>query len=141
MNYYEYSTHINASAETIWAILTNRQKIVSHDLGVTKIEGDIQPGKKINLWAEVSGDRKFTIKVIKMNAPNEMVWQSGMPFGLFTGTRVFSLMENDVGTEFKMREDYTGLLSNMIFKSIPNLEPSFEKYVLGVKRLAEGASE
>ena len=36
-----------------------------------------------------------------------------------------------------MREEYSGLMLPLIWKSIPDLNPSFEKFAAGLKRLAE----
>ena len=60
-----------------------------------------------------------------------------MPFGLFTGTRTFSLAPSGDGTRFEMREVFDGPLSSVIVKSIPDLTPSFEKFVQTLKRKAE----
>jgi hypothetical protein len=36
-----------------------------------------------------------------------------------------------------MREEYTGPLAGMIFKSIPDLGPSFRQFAEGLKQTAE----
>jgi hypothetical protein len=36
-----------------------------------------------------------------------------------------------------MREQYAGPLSPLIFKSIPDLGPSFQRFAAGLKRKAE----
>lgn len=140
MKYNEFSSKIDAPADVIWQILTDAQALVDGDVGITKLEGAIRLGNKIKLWAEVSGDRAFPIKVIEMDYKRKMVWQGGMPFGLFKGTRQFVLTPDDDGTLFHLREDYTGPMVPLIWKSMPDLAPSFEKFVIGVKRLAEERS-
>ncbi len=42
-------------------------------------------------------------------------------------------------TQLTVREEYTGPLLPMIWRSIPDLGPSFEQFVTGLKRRAEGA--
>lgn len=61
-----------------------------------------------------------------------------MPLGLFTGERQFNLTPTGDGTEFHMREEFTGLMSGLITKSIPDLQPSFEKFATGLQKLTEG---
>ncbi len=141
MKYNEFSSKIDADPDVIWEILTHAKTLVDGDIGVTRIDGDIRLGNKIKLWAEVGGDRAFPIKIIEMDYMRKMVWQGGMPFGLFRGTRVFTLTEDGNGTIFKLREDYTGPMVPLIWKSMPDMAPSFEKFVLGVKRLAEAQSQ
>jgi hypothetical protein len=67
-----------------------------------------------------------------------MRWSGGMPLGLFKGERSFTLTaEPDKGvTRFTMREEYTGPLG-MMWKSMPDLGPSFTQFASGLKREAE----
>jgi hypothetical protein len=37
-----------------------------------------------------------------------------------------------------MREEFTGAMSSLIARSIPDLQPSFEQFADGLRRLAEG---
>jgi hypothetical protein len=63
-----------------------------------------------------------------------------MPLGLFKGVRTFNLLPQGDGTTlFSMREEYTGPLVPMIWKSMPNLQPSLDQFAGGLKRRAEGA--
>jgi hypothetical protein len=39
-----------------------------------------------------------------------------------------------------MREEYTDLILPLIWKSMPDLQPSFDKFAAGLKKKAEGAS-
>lgn len=145
MNYIEYSSEIDATPEIIWSILIDRHQLVAGDLGITTMDGDIRLGNKINLWTEVGGERAFPIKVVEMDMNQKMVWQGGMPFGLFTGTRQFNITPDSANSGksavFHLREDYTGLLTNAIRRAMPDMNPSFEKFVLGVKRLAEAKAD
>ena len=60
-----------------------------------------------------------------------------MPFGLFKGERSFTLASVVSGTRFHMREEYSRLMLPLVWKTIPDLNPSFEKFSVGLKRLAE----
>ena len=46
-----------------------------------------------------------------------------------------------MATRFKMREEYSGPLLGMIWKSIPDLGPSFEEFAAGLKSGAEKEGE
>ncbi len=70
-----------------------------------------------------------------------MVWTGGMPLGLFTGDRTYSLTPiSDGEVEFTMREEYSGLLAPLISRSIPDLQPSFETFAADLKRQAESTA-
>jgi hypothetical protein len=90
------------------------------------------------VYSKVSPGRAFPVKVAEFTPGRKMVWSGGMPLGLFKGVRTFTLSpEADGMTTFAMREEYTGPLAPMIFRSIPNLGPSFEQFASGLKRRAE----
>ncbi len=73
----------------------------------------------------------------EFNAGQKMVWSGGMSFGLFKGVRTFTLSPQGSATKFTMREEFTDPLLNMIWKSMPDLGPSFEQFANGLKRRAE----
>ncbi len=70
-----------------------------------------------------------------------LVWSGGLPFGLFTGRRTFTLSAQADDTHFDMREEFTGLFSGLIWRSMPDLKPSFDKFADGLKRSAEGGPQ
>jgi hypothetical protein len=61
-----------------------------------------------------------------------------MPLGLFKGERIFTLTErSDGAVEFSMRESFSGLLSPLIERSIPDLQPAFDEFAADLKKRAE----
>jgi hypothetical protein len=61
-----------------------------------------------------------------------------MPFGLFRGVRDYVLSPDaSGGTAFHMREEYSGLLSGLIWRSIPDLGPSVDRFTQGLKARVE----
>jgi len=78
------------------------------------------------------------VKVTDFEPGRRMVWSGGMPLGLFKGVRTYTL--DPVGTattRFTMREVYSGPLLGAIWRSIPDLGPSFTQFALGLKHEAE----
>ena len=63
-----------------------------------------------------------------------------MPFGLFTGTRTFRLAPAASGTQFSMREVYTGAMVGLIWPSMPDLGPSFQQFADALAAAAEARS-
>ncbi|GAA0435728.1 hypothetical protein Acor_55740 [Acrocarpospora corrugata] len=137
MRSYEASSLIGATPEKVWTLLTDIAAWPGWDSGVTKVDGRLALGEKLSIAVEANPGRAFPVKVVELTAPERMVFAGGMPFGLFTGRRTYTLVPEGAGTRFTMREEYTGPLAGLIFKSIPDLGPSFRQFAEGLKRQAE----
>jgi len=137
MKYYESTQTIEASPEEVWAVLSDGPGFVDWDSGIVKFEGTIALGNKIKLFSEVSPGRAFPLKVDTMDSARKLVFKGGMPLGLFKGVRTYTLTPEGSGTKFHMREEFSGPLLNMIWRSMPDLQPSFEKFANGLKTKVE----
>ena len=138
MKSYEAEATIAAPPETIWAILTDAPGYAGWDSGVQRVEGTIAPGEKIKVVSEANPGRAFPVKVTAFEPARAMTWSGGMPLGLFKGVRTFSLTpEGAATTRFTMREEYTGPMLPLIWRSMPDLGPSFEQFARGLKAQAE----
>jgi len=139
MKVFSASTHINASPEAVWGILTDSSKFTEWDPGMKSIEGKIAPGEKLTIYTHLAPNRAFNVKVSEFEPNKRMVWSSGMPLGLFKGARTFTLTPKDGGTDFSTREEFSGLMLPLFGSQLPDLTPSFENFVAGLKKQAEGA--
>lgn len=137
MKYFEASTDIAASSQSVWDALIDFASWPLWDSGVSAVDGTIAPGAKIVVRAEAAEGRAFPVKVVEFDAPHKLVFAGGMPFGLFRGVRTYSLAVEGEGTRFHMREEYSGPMLGMIWKSMPDLNPSFRQFVNGLKVLVE----
>jgi uncharacterized protein YndB with AHSA1/START domain len=137
MRSYEASSFIDATPERVWPVLTDAAAWPDWDSGVTKVDGRVALGEKLAVTVEANPGRAFPVKVVQLSAPERMVFLGGMPLGLFAGRRTYTLMPEGTGTRFIMREEYTGPLSGVMFKSIPDLGPSFRRFAEGLKHRAE----
>ncbi len=137
MKVFEVRCTIDAPPERVWARLTDAQALVNGGLGVLRLEGTIAAGERLKVWSEASPDRAFALTVTEFTPHRRMVWTGGMPLGLFTGVRQFTLTPGSRGTEFHMHEAFTGLMAPLISRSIPDLNPSFQKFARGLQALAE----
>jgi uncharacterized protein YndB with AHSA1/START domain len=137
MRAYEATALIEATPEQVWPVLTNTAAWPEWDSGVTKADGRLALGEKLTITVKANPGRAFPVKVVQLSAPEQMVFRGGMPLGLFTGRRTYTLVPEGTGTRFTMREEYTGPLAGMIFKSIPDLGPSFRQFAEGLKHRAE----
>jgi len=133
MRAYEASALIDSPPEQVWAVLTDVAGWPAWDSGVSAVDGEMVLGRKLTIRVEASPGRAFPVKVAVLDAPSRIVLRGGMPLGLFTGERTYTLSPDGSGTRFAMREEYTGPLAGMIFKSIPDLGPSFQRFAEGLR--------
>src|SRR5215475_8580922 len=110
MKNFATSITMRARPETVWALLTDAAGYPQWNSTVEKIEGRIAAGEKVTVHAKATSGRAFPLRVTEFAPPRRMVWAGGMPLGLFTGTRSFTLAptaDGEVG--FAMGEAYSGL--------------------------------
>ncbi len=138
MKAYESGSTINASPAAIWAVLTDAAGYTAWDSGVERVTGRIAPGEKITVVSKANPGRSFPVKVAEFVPGQRMVWSGGMPLGLFKGVRTYTLTPaGQNATKFSMREEYTGPMLPMIWRSMPDLGPSFQQFANGLKARAE----
>jgi hypothetical protein len=138
MKSFEASSVINAAPDRVWTILTDGAHYADWDSGVVSVTGRVAPGETIRVVSGANPGRTFPVKVIEFNPGRSMVWSGGMPLGLFTGVRTFTLTPaGDGTTRFDLREEYSGPLLPMMWRSMPDLAPSFAQFASGLKRRAE----
>ena len=138
MRFFEVSRTIDATPAQVWRNLTDARRLASGGLSITKIEGSIGPGEKFKLWSEVAPERAFSLRITAFEPERRMVWEGGMPLGLFRGIRTFTLRASNGGASFTMREEYKGPIAPLVLRSMPDLNPSFEKFAKGLQALSEG---
>lgn len=138
MKSYEAAAVIDAEPAAIWQILTDGPGYPGWDSGVDRVEGTIGPGETIKVFAAVRPGRAFPVRVAEFVPGERMRWTGGMPLGLFTGVRTFTLAPDGGGaTRLTVREEYTGPLLPLIWPTMPDLGSSFVQFVNGVKHQAE----
>jgi hypothetical protein len=128
---------IRASADRIWALLTDAPRFPRWNSTVTAIEGAIVPGATLALTVPSAPGRVFKPKVVTFEPGRSMVWRDGMA-PMFTGVRTFTLAPStDGSTQFSMKEEFWGVMLPMIKGSLPDFAPVFEAYAEDLKREAE----
>ena len=140
MKHYESTALIQATPDAIWAILTDAPAYADWDSGVVRVEGAIAPQEKIKVVSEANPKRAFPVKVTEFAPGERMVWSGGMPLGMFKGVRTFRLTPNGDTTRFELREEFTGPMLPLIWRSMPEFGPSFAQFAAGLKARAEAAA-
>ncbi|HEY8038172.1 MAG TPA: SRPBCC domain-containing protein, partial [Polyangiaceae bacterium] len=128
---------IHASAERIWALLTDAPGFPRWNSTVTSIDGTIAPGQTLKLVVPAAPGRVFKPRVTAFEPGRSMVWSDGMA-PMFKGVRTFALAPAaDGATEFSMKEELSGVMLPMIKGSLPDFGPVFEAYAEDLRREAE----
>jgi len=140
MRYYEAAATIDASPEAVWAVLSDGAAWPTWDSGVDAVEGGIAPGATLKIRSQAAPGRAFPVKVSRFEPPAHLRFSGGMPLGLFRGVRTYEVSPDGSGqARFSMREEYTGPLLPLIWRSMPDLGPSFEQFARGLKQRVESA--
>lgn len=137
---FESRATIAAAPDTVWAVPVDVAHWPDWDSGIDSVQGSIAPHAKLVVRAKVAAGRAFPVKVTTFDAPRTLVFTGGMPLGLFRGVRTYTLIPNGSGTEFTMREEYSGPMLGAIWKSIPDLTPSFTQFARGLKSRVESGA-
>jgi uncharacterized protein YndB with AHSA1/START domain len=135
---YAGTSTIAAAPDRVWALLTDAASYPRWNPTVVSLGGTIAAGQKIRLVSSLDPKRTFKLKVAEVDAPHRMVWSSGMPWGLFSGRRTFTLSPRpDGGTDFSMEEKFSGPMAPLITKAIPDMTDSFAEFAQALKAAAE----
>ena len=138
MRYYEATSTIAASPEAVWSVLSDGAAWPGWDSGVDAVEGAIVMGETIKIRSQAAPGRAFPVKVTRFEPPAHLRFSGGMPLGLFRGVRTYEVSPGSDGlVTFHMREEYTGPLLPFIWRSIPDLGPSFQRFATGLKQRVE----
>jgi hypothetical protein len=135
---YEATSEIQATPDAIWSILVDGARYAEWESGVVSVAGTIAPGQTIKVVSSAAPGRTFPVTVTEFEPGRSMTWSGGMPLGLFKGVRTFRLTPTPEGaTRFDLREEYTGPLLGLMWRSMPDLGPSFSQFARGLKTRAE----
>jgi uncharacterized protein YndB with AHSA1/START domain len=140
MRSYESTASIAASPDDVWAVLVDAAGWPSWDSGVAAVDGTIAEGQKITIRSAAAPGRAFPVRVTTVEPFRRLVFTGGMPLGLFRGERTYTLTPDGDGTLFRMREEYTGPLLGLIWRSMPDLQPSFDQFAAGLRKRVESGA-
>jgi uncharacterized protein YndB with AHSA1/START domain len=134
----EYAVAIDVAAppSRLWALLTDAADFPRWNTTVTSIEGRIAEGERIAVRVPIS-ERVFKLSVRDVVPDQRMTWSDGTA-PMFKGVRTYTLTPKPNGTtEFRMVEEFKGLMLPMIAGQLPDFGPVFEQYARDLKRAAE----
>ncbi|MCV2491544.1 SRPBCC domain-containing protein [Geodermatophilus sp. YIM 151500] len=140
MEHYEAATTIAAAPDDVWRVLVDGDGWSRWDSGVDAVEGRIAPGEKVRIRSRLAPGRAFPVRVSDFEPPHRFAFTGGMPLGLFRGVRTYTLTPADGGTTFRMREEFTGPLLPLVWRSMPDMQGSFDQFAAGLKRRVESGA-
>lgn len=123
---------VAADPQQVWDTLLDVARWPSWDPQLTGVTGRLGPGERLEIRTRAPS-RPFRLRVTAWEPPSRLVLTGGMPLGLFVGTRTYDVVAVDSGTQVTMRETYSGPLTGLIGRSIPDLQPGFESFVEGLR--------
>ena len=138
MRFYEASCTIDRPLDDVWEVLRDVSSYPEWNSGIVSLIGDGSPGSTIELVSEIDPKRSFRVKVVELVDGRSMTWRGGAPLGLFRGTRRYSLSSAGTSTRVSVREEFTGPLVPMIWRTMPDLQPSFDRFVDGLAARVTG---
>lgn len=141
MRFYEAGSRVDADPEQVWAVLSDVERWPDRDSCVVAVDGRATPCGKVTLRSNAASGRAFPVTVITFEPPTRLRFSGGMPLGLFRGVRTFDATPApDGGSTFRVREEYTGALLPLIWRSMPDLQPSFDQFAGGLEQRVESTA-
>lgn len=132
---YTVKRSIRASAERVWALLTDADGFAAWNSTVTRLAGPIAVGQKLAIEVPAAPGRVFAPRVTELTR-ERMTWSDGFA-PMFRGVRTFTVTPAADGVEFAMHEAFSGLMLPLIRGSLPDFAPIFETYANDLARAAE----
>ena len=100
-------------------MLTDAASYASWNPEIVAVAGRFAAGERIRVRVRL-GDgaiRSLRMRVTEFAAPTRMQWTGGMPLGLFTGVRTFTVAGEGAGARFRMHVRMSGPLAPAIVRS------------------------
>lgn len=140
----ETDIEINASAETVWNILTNFEAHPSWNPLVREISGLPKEGERLRVFIQPQGGKGMVFKpvVLKAEANRELRWLGKLLVpGLFDGEHYFRIEPVSEGrVRFIHGETFRGILVGLFAKGLDNgTKQGFRGMNEALKKRAEGA--
>ena len=125
------SIDIQTTPSVIWEILLNSDEYPRWNTTIISLSGSIAIGEKIVLVSKLDPNRKFKLKIKKIENEKSIIWGDSL------GTRVFNLTPKGSTTNFTMIEKIGGPIFPFFAKLIPSFDSSFEQFAEDLKKVAE----
>ncbi|MFI5283231.1 MAG: SRPBCC family protein [Candidatus Dormibacterales bacterium] len=131
---------IEATATTVWSLLTDLRAQAKWNSTLTSIEGKVAIGQRVSFKVPAAPGQTFSPKVVAYDEPHSMVWRLNR-WPLLLSERTYRLSPGpDGSTEFALDEVFSGLLLPVIAKSLPDFAAMFERTARDLQAAAQAAA-
>jgi uncharacterized protein YndB with AHSA1/START domain len=139
MKEYVSTATIEASAEEVWAVLTDGGAYAEWNPEITGIDGRLALGETVRAQVRLGSGvvRVVPQRVVVFNPPDRMEWIGGLPMRLFVGRRIYTVTPRATGAEFSLRVQMSGLLAPLILKSVGDRQPELDSFTKALKARVE----
>ena len=141
MNTHEFSTQsmIRAAPEAVWHVLTIASGYAQWNPEIVAVEGQMALGERILARVKVGSGavRNVPLRVTAFDAPSRMEWTGGLPLGLFTGRRMFTIEPHAGMSEFRMLVQMSGPLASLMVKAVGDRQAEIDAFSSALKERAE----
>lgn len=134
---------IPATAEAVWAVLTDFPRYPEWAAYIQAIDGRAEPGAWLRLVEGPPGQRPYEVRVpvveatmgIRLAWAPTMPGMSWLPAVVFSGVHEFILDALPVGgTRLTQRERFSGLVSRLSREGAPGADAGFAAFNAALKR-------
>ena len=136
MEYFTSEALINARVSTVWEVITDAGNLTVWESGITAVDGELRDGGTIRIKTTDAGERSLRLRV-QQKRGEVMTWTSGLPLGLLTRIRTFTLSPRAGLTHLTVEEEVSGPLATLVRKTSPNTARTLDDYVHAVTNRAE----
>ena len=140
MREFKADIKIDDSPEAVWKVLTDTDGYGEWAPNTEKMVGVFAVGSKLEIHLKEGRMRKFTVEVIALEKPEQIVLEAAMLLGLYKGVRKYSLTRDGDGTKFVIHEVVTGLLLPIMGGMLAVLPKQFKEFAANLKSTVEGSS-
>jgi hypothetical protein len=138
MKAYDATVEIQAGPDTIWAILTDALGYQAWDSGRGAGRRPHRAGREDHRALPGQPGPRLPGQGDRVRSRPADDLERRHAAGPVQGRRTITLAPGSDGTtRFTVREEYTGPLLPLIWRSMPDLAPSFRQFATGLKQRAE----
>lgn len=136
------SVRINASSETVWAVLTNFKERSEWDPLYREVHGELALGARLTLRLSFNDTDKLATshpRIVVLEPGKAFAWAGrfGLP-GLLDSRNEFVLTSPKAGvTDLQQTERHTGLLVTLLKGTLDDVEARLRQWVAAIKQRAE----
>jgi Polyketide cyclase / dehydrase and lipid transport len=135
MRYYQATSTIAASPEAVWAVLSDGASWPSWDSGVDAVEGRIAVNETVKIRSHAASGRAFPVRVTRFD-PRLTCGSAGGCRSVCSAASAPTRCprERTARSRSGCAREYSGPLLLLIWRSMPDPGPSFERFARGLKQ-------